>query len=111
MSIRQCSRVLEQRRISLYYKHKRKNEDADIAQILQAKALEKPNWGFRLIFYWVRNQGRQWNKKRVYRVYKAEKLNLRSPKACKKIKRKAINPLPAEKINQGWSGTPSLWIF
>lgn len=28
---------------------------------------------------------------------------MRSPKTRKKIKRKAISPLPAEKINQGWS--------
>jgi putative transposase len=71
--------------------------------MLKDKALEKPNWGFRLLFYWIRNQGKKWNKKRVYRVYKAEKLNLRKPKSRKKITRVAINPLPAEKINQGWS--------
>lgn len=103
MSVRRCCRVLGQRRTCIYYKHKRKNEDADIAKMLKEKAVEKPNWGFRLLFYWIRNQGRKWNKKRVYRIYKTEKLNLRSPKVRNKIKRKAINPLPAEKINQGWS--------
>ena len=36
-------------------------------------------------------------------MYKVEKLNLRKPKARKKIKRVAINPLPAERINEGWS--------
>lgn len=35
-------------------------------------------------------------------MYKSEKLNLRKPKARKKVKRVAINPLPAEQINQGW---------
>lgn len=71
--------------------------------MLKEKALQKPAWGFRLLFYWCRNQGKKWNKKRVYRVYKAEKLHLRSPKARKKIKRVAIDPLPAEQINRGWS--------
>lgn len=71
--------------------------------MLKDKAAEKPNWGFRLLFYWCRNQGKLWNKKRVYQIYKAEKLNLRSSKARKKIKRVAINPLPAQQINQGWS--------
>lgn len=56
-----------------------------------------------MLFYWCRNQGKTWNKKRVYRVYTAEKLNLRSPKSRKKIKRTAINPLPADQINKGWS--------
>lgn len=71
-SIRRCSRVLGQRRPSIYYKYKRKNEDEEIAKILKEKAVEKPNWGFRLLFYWIRNQGKKWNGKRVYRVYKAE---------------------------------------
>lgn len=71
--------------------------------MLKDKAAEKPNWGFRLLFHWCRNQGEKWNKKRGYRIYKVEKLNLRTPKVRTKIKRVAINPLPAEKINQGWS--------
>lgn len=71
--------------------------------MLKEKLAEKPSWGFRLVFYWCKNQGKRWNKKRVYQLYKSEKLNLRKPKARKKIKRAAINPLPAEQINQGWS--------
>jgi len=74
-----------------------------IGECLRAKAIEQPNWGFRLLFYFWRNQGKTWNSKRVYRVYKAEKLNLRKPKTRRKIKRVALNPLPAEQINQGWS--------
>lgn len=103
VSLRRSSRVLGVRRSGLYYIHKRKNEDTEIANMLQAKAIEQPSWGFLLLFHWCRNQGKLWNKKRVYRVYKAEKLHLRKPKARKKIKRVAINPLPAEQINQGWS--------
>lgn len=103
MSLSRSSRVLGQRRSSLYYTHKRKDEDKQIANLLHSKALEQPNWGFLLLFHWCINKGHQWNKKRVYRVYKAEKLNLRRPKARKKVKRVAINPLPAEQINQGWS--------
>jgi putative transposase len=103
VSIRRVCAILGLRRSSLYYQHKRKNEDQEIADLLHLKASEKPNWGFLLLFHWCRNQGKTWNKKRVYRVYKAEKLNLRKPKARKKIKRVAINPLPAEQINEGWS--------
>lgn len=103
VSVRRASRVLGARRSSLYYSHKRKNEDQQIAALLHFKAIEQPNWGFLLLFHWCRNQGHMWNKKRVYRIYKTEKLNLRKPKARNKIKRVAIHPLPAPKINQGWS--------
>jgi putative transposase len=71
--------------------------------MLKVKSAEQANWGFLLLFHWCRNQGKTWNKKRVYRVYKAEKLNLRTPKARKKIRRVALNMLAAEQINQGWS--------
>lgn len=102
MTSRTC-RVLGQRRNTLYYRAKRKNEDTQIVEALRSKAIEQPNWGFRLLFYYWRSQGKTWNHKRVYRVYKAEKLNLRKPQVRRKIKRVAINPLPAEQINQGWS--------
>jgi putative transposase len=71
--------------------------------LLHLKVSKQPNWGFLLLFHWCRNQGKTWNRKRVYRIYNAKKLNLRNPKARKKIKRVAINPLPAEQINEGWS--------
>lgn len=71
--------------------------------MLRGKASEKPNWGFRLLFYWCRNQGKKCNRKRIYKVYKAAKLNLRKARVRKKIKRVVINPLPAGQINEGWS--------
>ncbi|MDZ7898970.1 MAG: hypothetical protein U5N85_13230 [Arcicella sp.] len=93
VSLRRASRVLGARRSSLYYNNKRKSEDKEIAELLHLKVTEHPNWGFLLLFHWSKNQGNTWNKKRVYRVYKTEKLNLRKPKTRKKIKRVAINPL------------------
>lgn len=103
VSTRRVCAVLGQRRSSLYYQCKRKGEDQEIADLLHFKAASQPNWGFLLLFHWCRNQGKDWNKKRVYRVYKAQKLNLRKPKARKRIKRVAMDLLPAERINQGWS--------
>ncbi len=102
-SVRNCSRVLGQRRSTLYYLPKRINCDEEIASLLRKKATENPCLGFRLLYYSFRNEGKTWGENRVYRVYKAEKLNLRVLPHRKKIKRKALNMLPAKQINQGWS--------
>lgn len=102
-SVRNCSRILGQRRSTLYYLPKRINCDEEIASLLRKKAEENPCWGFKMLYYSLRNEGKTWGKNRVYRIYKAEKLNLRVKPARKKIKRKALNILPAKKINEGWS--------
>jgi putative transposase len=101
--MRRCSRVLGQRRGSIYHKPKRKNADEQIGQMLKSKAGENPTWGFRMLFHWMRNQGKPWNKKRVYRVYKAENLHIRKAKSRPKVKRVALNLLAAKKLNEGWS--------
>jgi putative transposase len=101
--MRRCCRVLGLRRESVYYKSKRINEDVEIVHLLKSKACEEVTWGFRLLYYWCRNQGKNWNKKRVYRLYKASNLHLRSPQTRKRVKREAMNFTPAEQINKGWS--------
>jgi len=37
----------------------------------------QPGWGYRKVYNWLRAQGKRWNYKRVARVYRALKLNLR----------------------------------
>ena len=37
---------------------------------------QHPRWGFWLCYHRLRLLGQRWNHKRVYRVYKAMKLNL-----------------------------------
>jgi putative transposase len=102
-SIRRISRVLGQRRSSLYHVPKRINEDGVIGELMQAQAESKVNWGFKLLHHFMRRKGHKWNHKRVYRVYKALGLNLRKAKHRPKIKRVAINPIAAKRINEGWS--------
>lgn len=88
-----------------WYRPRRKPDDA-IIEVLLRLASSRPRWGFGLMFDWLRSQGnphKNWNHKRVYRIYKKLKLNLR-------IKRKkrlpSRNPTPlddAQKPNDCWS--------
>ena len=54
------------------------DENEEIADLLVGLTNAKRNWGFGLCFLYLRNvQGRPWNHKRVYRIYRELELNLR----------------------------------
>jgi putative transposase len=102
-SLRRVCQVVGQRRATIYAKPKRKNEDELIGQQLKDLSVKYLNWGFALMFGWLRLAGHAWNHKRVYRVYTHLKLNLRTPVKRKKIKRDNPNTLAASTVGQGWS--------
>jgi putative transposase len=102
-SLRRVCRVVGQRRATVYAKAKPVNADQLIGEQLIALSVKYLNWGFALMFGWLRLAGHEWNHKRVYRVYKSLKLNLRAPVKRKKIKRDNPNTLAASKVGQGWS--------
>ncbi len=102
-SLRRVCRVMGQRRATVYANPKRKNDDELIAQQLKDLSMKYLNWGFGLMFGWLRLAGHSWNHKRVYRVYKASRLNLRTPVKRKTVKRANPNTLAASKVGQGWS--------
>jgi putative transposase len=102
-SLRRVCRVVGQRRTTVYAKPKRVNEDQAIANQLNALSKKYLNWGFGLLFSYLRVGGHAWNHKRVYRICKALGLNLRSPIKRKVIKRENPNTLAASQVNQGWS--------
>lgn len=58
------------------YYYKRKRSDAEIIEAIREKA-EYSKDGFWKIYCRLRNEGHQWNHKRVYRVYKLMNLNYR----------------------------------
>ncbi|MBK6930476.1 MAG: transposase [Saprospirales bacterium] len=60
-------------------------------------------WGFWMIFHYLRNEGFVWNHKRVYRVWKEEKLNLRKVPKRPKIKRVFLDLIAPNNINEGWA--------
>ena len=70
---------------------------------LNALIEKRPRWGFWKCFGRLRNTGHAWNHKRVYRVYKAMKLNL--PRRTKRrLPTRVQQPMVVEaRANAEWS--------
>lgn len=51
--------------------------DAPVIEALNDLIAKHNRWGFWMCFYRLRNLGHKWNHKRVWRIYKAMKLNLK----------------------------------
>jgi putative transposase len=62
---------------SVYYYKAKGSNDTEVVEVLDRLASEHPTYGFRKMFSMLRNEGYLWNHKRVYRVYKKMKLNVR----------------------------------
>lgn len=105
-SIRKSCRVLGFRRQSYYRRkagHRPEEVDAQIAALLHETTERFVSWGFWMIFHYLRKQGHPWNHKRVYRIWKEEKLHLRRIPKRKKIKREFLDLLAPEQVNEGWA--------
>ena len=87
-----------------WYEAKRSNEDDQIGEILLQLTKADADWGFELCFLHIRNVLKLcWNRKRVYRVYKALGLNLRI-KPRKRLEREVPEKLSVPSSpNQTWS--------
>jgi putative transposase len=88
---------------SSYYYKSIERDDNQIIDALHNLADEHYRWGFWMIHHYLRNEGKTWNHKRVYRVYTEMKLGLRS-KRKKRIPKRVSEPLlqPLEP-NLHWS--------
>lgn len=105
-SVRRCCRVLGFRRQTYYGRKKgyRPEElDTRIADLLHQLTKRFVAWGFWMVFHYLRRQGHPWNHKRVYRIWKAEELHLRLPPKRPKIRRKYLNLLAPDQVNEGWA--------
>lgn len=87
---------------SMYY-YKSGKDDSLVEQKLQELAEKKPTRGLGHYYGLIRNEGIIWNHKRVGRVYKKLKLNLRR-KRKRRLPARVKQPLVSTlKINQTWS--------
>jgi putative transposase len=106
VSIRRSIGVLGFRRQTYYGRkegHRPEELDAFIADLLHQVTNRFLAWGFWMVFHFLRRQGHPWNHKRVYRIWKQEALHLRLPPKRAKVRRKYLDLIAPDKINQGWA--------
>ena len=102
VSERRACRLMHLSRSVYRYQAKLK-DDSEIAEQLRQLAERKPRWGLGKMFHHLRSQGYLWNRKRVRRVYLAERLNLRV-KPKKRLPIRHPKPLAQpETANESWS--------
>ena len=111
VSQRQACQAVSLPRSSFAYQPKKKNDEEVIEQ-LRTLTDKHPSIGFWKCYYRLRKQAFPWNHKRVYRVYKQMRLNIRR-RAKKRLPTRVKQPLyqPAC-VNQIWSldyMSDSLW--
>lgn len=87
-----------------HYQPETASVNVEIANQLTALAAQHKTWGFGLMFLHLRNvQGKPWNHKRVYRIYRELALNLRI-KPRKRLEREKPQPLQVPgQPNTVWS--------
>ncbi len=74
-----------------------------VIKALQRLAEDYPAYGFQMMFDKLKQDGYSWNHKRVYRIYKALKLNLRSKGKKRLPSRFPIRLAVPCTVNQMWS--------
>ena len=102
VSIRSACHAVRLTRSQWYYQARRRDDTA-VIDALNRLIEAKPRWGFWLSYKRLRALGYGWNHKRVYRVYKALRLNLRR-RAKKRVPARVKQPLKVcVRPNQCWS--------
>lgn len=87
----------------MYYYEPVCKSDDELITALQQLAMDHPRYGFRKMFFTLRNQGYDWNHKKVYRVYCSLGLNLKR-RAKRRLPARIKEPLTVpSSANQVWS--------
>ena len=85
------------------YKAKREAENKEIANWLVRLTDNNRKWGFALCYLYLRNvKGFGWNHKRIYRIYRAQELNLRIKPEKRIVREKPATWTVPASINQVW---------
>ena len=101
-SQRRACRVLDCNRMTARHESVRR-EDPEVLERLKQLADENRSWGYRMLWASLRNENFMVNHKRVYRLYKEEKLQHR-PQGKRRIKGdKKGHPPDPTRINEVWT--------
>lgn len=101
MSLGRACDVMDLSRSVYYYQSKK--DDHALIDKLQGMAEKRPTEGFWKMYFRIRKEGLIWNHKRIHRVYKILKLNLKR-KGKRRLPARILHPLEAvSKINASWS--------
>ena len=101
-SQRRVCRALGWSRASVRYRVRR-SADSRLAAMLRELAEGRQRFGCRRLWALLRRQGERVNRKRVYRVYRAEGLHLRKPARRRRPRGPRGVLLPCSHANQRWS--------
>jgi len=102
MSERRACRVAEVDRSSVRYR-RRRPDDALLRERLKALAAQRRRFGYRRLWVLLRREGHAVNKKRVYRLYRQERLMVRRRGGRKRaVGTRAPMPVPSGP-NRRWS--------
>jgi putative transposase len=101
-SIYRACKVINLSNNGYYYKTKR-TDDSAIITALNKQVEAHPQEGFWLSFYRFKNQGKPWNHKRVWRVYKEMGLSLRRKKKKRLPSRVKEELAVPSDFNDTWS--------
>lgn len=101
-SFYRACRLLKLSRTVYRYEQKRIN-DADIKVVLETLCSKYHRYGFDKLFAKIRQMGYSWNHKRVYRVYRDMRLNLRKRPKKRLPSRNKITLEQPNNMNVSWS--------
>ena len=88
-------------RSAYYYQSHR--DDRVVIDKLQGMVEQRPTEGFWKMYYRIRKEGVIWNHKRIHRVYKLLKFNIKR-KGKRRLPARILRPLEAvQRINTSWS--------
>ncbi len=103
ISERRGCRLIGLNRKSHRYRPKRKS-DQKLIKSIRHLAMKHPRFGYRRIWVILRREGEKVNLKKVYRLWKLEKLSLPKTRPRKQRAKPILGIIPkAEKANQVWT--------
>jgi len=103
LSERRACNVLKFNRSSHRYKSISKRDDTSLRMRIKELAESRPRFGYRRIWILLRREGLIVNHKRVRRIYKEERLAVRTKRRKKLTSQRRCLPPRASKINECWS--------